>query len=89
MIQCNLTINNSMSTYFLDENGMNNIELSEMLQTKCGWNNPFVSDEVMRGYVNAMQLFVECVLNNHEPLFNYYLAKDVIECIYTAYSFNG
>lgn len=92
VIQCNLTMNNSMSTYFLDEDGMDDIELSEMLHTKCGWNNSFVSDEIMRGYVNEMQDFLDCVCDDQkQPIVNFGLAKTIMLTIYESYMapFNG
>jgi len=85
LITCNLTMNNAMETYMLDEDGMGNVEISEMLQTKCGWNQPFVSDEIMRGYTNEMQDFIECISANCEAQSNFYIAKETIECIYRAY----
>lgn len=84
-IECNLTMNNSMSTYFLDENGLENIEISEMLQTKCGWNNPFISDEIMRGYVSEMQEFVNCIIDNKYDSIKNNICLDVVSIIYKAY----
>lgn len=85
MIDCNLTLNNSMSTYLLDEDGMDDVEISEMLSTKCGWNNPFVADEIMRGYVNEMQDFMDCIKEDRESISNIEIAKAVVETIYLAY----
>lgn len=88
MIECNLTMSNAMSTYLVDEDNIENIEISEMLQTKCGWNNLFISDEVLRGYLNEMQSFIECILFKKEPALNFGTIREIIETIYSAYRSN-
>lgn len=85
VIECNLTMNNSMSTYFIDEDGMNSINISEMIQTKCGWNNPFVSDDIMRGYVAEMQDFLECIDLGKAPKADLAIAKESIVIMYKSY----
>ncbi len=88
-LECNLTMNNAMSVYLLDEEGMGNVEISEMLQTKCGWNNPFLSDEVMRGYINEIQDFMESASENKKAKSNFDIAKECIKTIYRAYCSKG
>ena len=85
MIECNLTMNNAMSTYLLDEDGMGTVEISEMLQTKCGWNNPFVSDEIMRGYFAEMQAFVNAIAYSSFVESDFIIAKEIVENIYKSY----
>ena len=84
-IYCTLTMNNSLSTYFLDEDHLDDVYISEMLPTKTGWNNPFLVDEIMRGYVNEMQDFMECIVSGREPLSNFQLAYDTAKITYAAY----
>lgn len=84
-IYCTLTMNNALSTYFLDEDHLDDVYISEMLPTKTGWNHPFLVDEIMRGYVNEMQDFMECVVYGREPLSNFQLAYDTAEITYAAY----
>ena len=84
-INCNLTLSNLMETYLLDEDGMDNIQLSEMLPSKLGWNKPFVADETMRGYIGEMQDFTECISTNRKPKSDFKLAYDTIKTIYAAY----
>ena len=86
VIECNLTMNNSMSTYFLDENGMDNVEISEMLQTKHGWNSLFLADEIMRGYVNEMQDFCTRIATKEKPSLPLSLVTEMIKVIYYVYS---
>lgn len=84
-IYCTLTMNNSLSTYFLDEDRLDDVYISEMLPSKTGWNNPFLVDEIMRGYVNEMQDFMDCIVYNREPLANFQLAYDTARITYAAY----
>lgn len=85
VINCKLTMSDAMSTYFLDEDRLEDVYLSEMLPSKMGWNNPFVADEIMRGYMNEMQDFMECIAFEREPISNYSLAYDTARITYAAY----
>lgn len=84
-INCTLTMSNMMSTYFLDEDNLDDVYISEMLPSKTGWNNPFLEDEIMRGYTDEMRDFVECVYYDREPQSGFALAYDTIKIIYAAY----
>lgn len=83
--ECRLTTNNTMSTYFLDEDGIKDMRLSELLSSKLGWNNAFVADELLRGYIGEMQDFMECVAENREPMSGLDLACEATRVIYAAY----
>ncbi|MCR4657356.1 MAG: Gfo/Idh/MocA family oxidoreductase [Lachnospiraceae bacterium] len=85
VINCNLTMSNLMSTYFLDEDNMNDIYLSEMLPSKTGWNNPFLEDEIIRGYTDEMRDFMDSIYYDREPKSGFDLAYDSIKIIYAAY----
>lgn len=85
VLYCNLTMHNALQTYFLDEQNLEDVYLSEMLPSKIGWNEPFLEDIVMRGYVNEMQDFIECVAYGREPLANFRLAYDTAKITYAAY----
>ena len=78
-------MNDAMSTYMLDEDGMDDVYLSEMLPSKKGWNFPFVSDEVLRGYVDEIQDFMECVYYDREPRSNFAIAYQTAQVTYAAY----
>ena len=84
-INCNLTMSDLMSTYFLDEEHLDDVYISEMLPSKTGWNNPFLADEVIRGYVDEMQDFMEAVYYDKEPKSGFDLAYDTIKIVYAAY----
>lgn len=84
-INCNLTMSNMMQTYFLDEDRLDGVYLSEMLPSKTGWNNPFLEDEIMRGYTDEMRDFMHSIYYDHEPLSGFDLAYETIRIIYLAY----
>lgn len=84
-LKCNLTMNNMMSTYFLDEDRMDDVYISEMLPSKLGWNNPFVLDEIVRGYSAEIQDFMEAIAYEREPVSNFKLAYDTALITYAAY----
>ena len=71
-----------MSTYFLDEDRLDDVYLSEMLPSKIGWNNVFLEDEILRGYVYEMHDFMRCIAHDEEPVSNFQLAYDSIKIMY-------
>jgi len=85
VINCTLTLNNLMSSYFLDEDGLDKISVSEMLDSKIGWNHPFISDEIIRGYSDEIQDFMECVVFNRKPESSFELAEETTKVIYASY----
>lgn len=85
-LNCTLTMNDLMSTYLLDEDGMDEVYLSEMLPSKRGWNFPFVADEVVRGYTGEMQDFMECIYYDRQPKSDFRLAYDTAKITYAAYA---
>ena len=84
-INCRLTMNNLMDTYFLDEDRLDDVYISEMLPIKTGWNSPFLDDEIIRGYVDEMRDFMDAIYFNREPLSGIDIACDTTKLIYAAY----
>lgn len=84
-INCTLTLADMMETYFLDEDGLGDVYISEMLPSKTGWNKPFLLDEVMRGYTDEMKDFMECIMFDREPKSNFNTACITVKIIYAAY----
>ena len=84
-ITCNLTMSDLMSTYFLDEERLDDVYISEMLPSKTGWNRPFLEDEIIRGYMDEMRDFMEAIYFDHEPKSSFSLAYDTVKIIYAAY----
>lgn len=85
VLNCRLTMSNLMDTYFLDEDALDDVYISEMLPQKTGWNNPFLEDEIIRGYTDEMRDFIESIYYDREPKSSFDLAYDTIKIIYAAY----
>ncbi|KYZ75626.1 oxidoreductase [Anaerosporomusa subterranea] len=84
-LMCNITPADNLKTYFLDQEGLDNVYFSEMMPEKLGWNYVFISDEILRGYVYELQDFVECVAHGRKPLSDIDLAYDTTKVMYAAY----
>lgn len=84
-IYCKLTLADLMATYFLDEDRIEDVYISEMLPSKLGWNHPFVEDEFIRGYTGEMKDFMECVYYNRKPKSDFMLGYYSAKVIYAAY----
>jgi len=84
-LMCNLTPTDILSTYFLDEDGLENVDIAEMLPSKLGWNKAFVSDEIIRGYTGELQDFMETILYDKVPSSDFELAYTTIKVLYAAY----
>ncbi len=85
VINCTLTMADLMSTYFLDEDRLEDVYISEMLPSKKGWNRPFLEDEIVRGYTDEMRDFMESIYYDREPKSGFDLAYDSTKIIYAAY----
>lgn len=85
VVNCKLTMSDLMDTYFLDEERLDDVYISEMLPSKTGWNHPFLEDEIIRGYTDEMRDFIESVYYDREPKSGFELAYDTIKIIYAAY----
>ena len=84
-INCRLTMSDLMETYFLDDEGIENLYLSEMLPSNLGWNKVALDDEIIRGYADEMKDFMECIYFDREPQSGFEIAYDTIKIIYAAY----
>lgn len=84
-LRCQITPPDLLDTYFLDEDGLEDIFLGEMLPSKLGWNKAFVSDEVIRGYTGELQDFMEAVAYDREPASDFDLAYETAKIMYAAY----
>ena len=84
-LNCNITPTDLLNTYFLDEDGLEDVEISEMLPAKLGWNKAFVNDEIIRGYMGELQDFMEAVAYDRAPASGFSLAYETTKVIYAAY----
>lgn len=85
VMYCQITPSDNLSTYMLDEEGMDGVYISEMLPAKTGWQKPFVAEEHLRGYTGQFQDFMECAATGRKPLSDFELARDAAKVIYGAY----
>ena len=84
-LHCNITPTDILNTYFLDEDGLRNVDIAEMLPTKLGWNKAFVSDEIIRGYTGELQDFMETIAYDKKPSSDFDLAYETMKVLYAAY----
>ena len=84
-LMCNITPTDILNTYFLDEEGLENVYISEMLPGKTGWNKAFINDEIIRGYSGELRDFLETIAYDKEPLSGFNIAFDTVKIIYAAY----
>lgn len=84
-LQCNINPTDLLNSYFLDEEGMDEIEISQWLPLKTGWNKVWVSDEIIRGYTGELQSFMEAVAYDIEPESGFSLAYNTAKLLYAAY----
>lgn len=85
VMNATLTLNDMLQTFFPDEERLEDVYLSEMLPSKLGWNKPFLIDDIVRGYTNEMQDFMDAVMFDRKPLSDFALAYDTSKVIYAAY----
>ncbi len=84
-LRCQITPPKLLDTYFLDEEGLEEEPLGEMLPSKLGWNGAFVSDDVIRGYAGEMQDFMEAVAYGRPAASGFDLAYETARILYAAY----
>lgn len=84
-IHCKVSPTDLVNSYFLDEERLDGVAISEMLTSKLGWNYSFVSDEVIRGFYGELQDFAECIMTGKMPISDYSLAYETLQVVYTAY----
>ncbi len=84
-LMCNITPTDLLNTYFLDEEGLEDVYISEMLPAKLGWNKAFVSDEIIRGYMGELQDFMETIAYDKVPSSDFDLAYESMKVMYAAY----
>ena len=81
----NITQNDLLKTYCSDDLRLDGVYWGELNPPKTGWNNVFVSDEVVRGYTGEMKSFLEAMEYGTKPETSYELAYDIIRIVYAAF----
>ena len=83
--QMNLTQNDLLKTYCSDDRGLDGVYWGELNPGKVGWNNVFVSDEVIRGYTGEMKSFLEAMEYGTKTETSFELAYEIIRVVYAAF----
>ena len=85
VINCNMTPPDNMKTFFIDDEGLEDVYISENLRCKTGWNNVFVAEETLRGYTGELQAFAEDALAGRQPESGIDIAIETTKIMYAAY----
>lgn len=85
VLECLMTPPNNMRSFFMDDEGLDDVYISENLKCKTGWNNVFVAEETLRGYTAELQAFAEDVAYNREPESGIDIALETTKIMYAAY----
>lgn len=82
---CNIAPNNAMKVYHADPAIVGDIYITEKVEHKGGWQDVFIEEAYMRGYVSELQDFIECADQDRQPQSGFELAYETIKLIYAAY----
>lgn len=82
---CNIAPNNGMAVYHESGDGLDGVYITEKLRQNAGWQQVFLEENLMRGYIGELQDFVDCAINNHAPKSGFRLASTSMKVIYAAY----
>ena len=85
VINCNMTPPDNMKTFFVDDEGLEDVYISENLRCKTGWNNVFVAEETLRGYTGELQAFAEDAVAGRQPESGIDIAIETTKIMYAAY----
>lgn len=85
VLECLMTPPNNMRSFFMDDENLDDVYISENLRCKTGWNNVFVAEETLRGYTAELQAFAENALDNKEPESGIDIAIETTKIMYAAY----
>ncbi len=81
----NITQNDLLETYCCDDENLENVYWGELNPPKTGWNNVFISDEVIRGYTGEMKSFLSSMAYGTPTETPFELAYDIIRVVYAAF----
>jgi predicted dehydrogenase len=81
----NITPNDHMVSYLTDEAKLGSVYITEKVDRKTGWQFICLEEEWMRGYIQEIQDFMECVAFGREPLAGVDLAYEAIRIHYAGY----
>ena len=81
----NITPNSHMLTYMTDERKLADVYITEKVDRKTGWQFVCLEEEWIRGYLQEIQDFMECVAEGRQPLADLALAYETMRVQYAGY----
>lgn len=84
-LRCTLTQTNLLEAYTADDKGLDNVEWGELVKNKTGWNNVYVSDPIIRGYMGEMQEFLSAIAEDREAETGFDIAYEIIRVVYASF----
>ncbi|ADY14761.1 Gfo/Idh/MocA family protein [Sphaerochaeta globosa] len=81
--------NDSFLCYHTDASKLEDVYMTEKVETKTGWQHVFLCEEEMRGYVGELEDFIKCVDTGREPESGFPLAYETMKVLYAAYASAG
>lgn len=85
VVTANINPNDTLMIYAPKEGIFKDEYIQEKLETNGGWNFPAPDEEWIRGYDAELTDFIDCILEQKEPLSGLTLAEDTMKVIYSAY----
>lgn len=85
VLECRMTPPDNMKSFFMDDEGLEDVYISENLRCKTGWNSVFVAEETLRGYTAELQAFAEDVVGERVPESGIDIAIETTKIMYAAY----
>lgn len=85
VLECKMTPPDNMRSFFMDDEGLEDVYISENLRCKTGWNSVFVAEETLRGYTAELQAFAENAIAGRQPESGLDIAIETTKIMYAAY----
>ena len=81
----NITPNTHLTSYQTSEEKLASVYITEKVDRKTGWQYVCLEEEWTRGYLQAIQDFMECVATGRQPLADLALAYETTKVNYAGY----
>lgn len=81
----NITPNTHLMSYQTSEEKLASVYITEKVDRKTGWQYVCLEEEWTRGYLQAIQDFMECAASGRQPLSDLALAYETIKVNYAGY----
>lgn len=82
----NIAPNDSFVCYHTDDSKLGDVYFTEKVETKKGWQQVFLCEEEMRGYVGELEDFFICLSTGKKPESGFSLADETMRVLYASYA---